>query len=247
MNDDVVDRESPLPRWAQIAAILRQRIAEQGAEVTGLSDQALTREFGVSPLTVRQAVQDLVRSGLVTRHRGRGTFVVTKQKPVQGTVDHLEAYLSEWRVKGDDVRIEILERATTAASMAVAAGLQIAPGATVGYVRRLRHADGHPLGIDYRYILVEILSQLDDTDLQRETIWETIESKVGLPTLQSNTTIRAVLASAEEAALLKIPVGSPVLTREIQLIGTSGQPMMTGHSIYHPDRFIYATTIRRRQ
>jgi len=240
---DAVDPQSPVPRWAQIAAILRQRIAEHGADLTGLSDQALTREFGVSPLTVRQAVQELVRQGLVTRRRGKGTFVVPK--PQQGSVDHLQAYLSEWNVKGDDVRIEILERSMTAASMPVAAALQVRPGQMVGYVRRLRRADGHPVGIDYRYILADIVSRLDDADLQHETVWETIEKKLGLATLQSNTTIRAVLASDEEAGILKIPPMSPVLNREIQLIGINGQPMMTGHSIYHPDRFIYATTIRR--
>jgi GntR family transcriptional regulator len=238
-----VDRNSPLPRWAQIAAILRQRIAEQGVELTGLSDQALAREFGVSPLTVRQAVQDLVRQGLLTRRRGKGTSVVAK--PRQGSVDHLEAYLSEWRVKGDDVRIEILECSMTVASIPVAAALQINPGDRVGYVRRLRRADGHPVGIDYRFLLAEILARLDESDLQQETVWETIEKKLGLATLQSNTTIRAVLASPAEAEILKIPALSPVLNREIQLIGINGQSMMTGHSIYHPDRFIYATTIRR--
>ena len=55
-NAGLLDEGSPLPRWAQIAQILRQRIADHGASLTGLSDQALAREFGVSPLTVRQAL-----------------------------------------------------------------------------------------------------------------------------------------------------------------------------------------------
>src|SRR4051812_14677961 len=133
-NGSLLDQASPMPRWAQIAQILRQRIAEQGSSLTGLSDQSLAREFGVSPLTVRQAVQDLVRSGLVTRHRGKGTFVAGK--PVQGSVDHLEAFMSEWRIEGRDVRIEVLERSRMAASIPTAAALQIKPGQMVAFLHR---------------------------------------------------------------------------------------------------------------
>lgn len=243
MDTDLIDRDSSVPRWMQIAAILRQRIAEHGTELTGLTDQELTREFGVSPLTVRQALQDLVRSGLLKRQRGKGTVVV--QKPTQGSLDHFEATLSEWRVQGRDVRISLLERSVTAANMMVAAALDIKPGQPVGYMRRLRHADGHPVSIDYRYIAIDIFERLDDTDLVHETVWETIERSLKLPTLLSNTAIRATAASEEEAQLLNIPSNSPVLLRESQLIGADHKPMVAGRSIYHPERFIYATTIRR--
>jgi GntR family transcriptional regulator len=240
-----LDTGSPLPRWAQIAQILRQRIAEQGAGIKGLTDHALAREFGVSPVTVRQAVADLVQSGLVTRHRGKGTFVVAK--PVQGSVDHLEASVNEWRVQGQDVRIEILERHRTAATIPTAAALEVRPGAIIAYLRRLRFADGHPVGIDYRYMLADLDERLDDADLAHETIWEVLERKLGLVDLQANTTIRAAAASDEEARLLLIAPRSPVLNRGFQLVTPAGQPILVGHSIYHPDRFIHATTVRGRR
>jgi GntR family transcriptional regulator len=240
--ENTVDPASPLPRWAQIAAILRQRVAQRGPQLTGLSDQALTREFGVSPVTVRQAVQQLVVEGLVTRHRGKGTFVV--QTPLQGSLDHLEAFMREWRVQGHDVQITILERSAVAASIPIAAALNIRPGQLVGFLRRLRCADGLPVAIDYRHIPWEVNAQLEDKDLEHEAIWETVERKLGLAPRQSNTTIKATAATAEEASLLDIPPHSPVLNREFQLIATNAQPVLTGHSIYHPNRFVYATTIR---
>lgn len=241
MSDNTVDRKSPLPRWAQIAAILKQRVAERGPGLTGLSDQALTREFGVSLLTVRQAVQELVKDGLVTRHRGKGTFVV--EKPLQGSLDHLEAFMREWRVQGHEVQIAVLERAVVAASIPTAAALNIKPGQLVGFLRRLRRADGHPVAIDYRYLLATLSAQLDDADLEHEAIWETLERKLGLLPRQSNTTIKAAAATAEEAELLQIPPYSPVLNRGFQLIAADGRPVLTGHSVYHPDRFIYAITV----
>ena len=221
-NAGLLDEGSPLPRWAQIAQILRQRIADYGASLTGLSDQALAREFGVSPLTVRQALQDLVRSGLVTRHRGKGTFVAGM--PVQGTVDHLEAVMSEWRIEGRDVRIEILERTRMAASIPTAAALQIKPGQLVAFLHRRRCADGHPVGVDYRYMTVELDERLDDADVEHETIWEVLEKKLGMLDIHANVTIRATAAHPNDARLLEIEPGSPVLDRGFQLVASTGRP-----------------------
>jgi GntR family transcriptional regulator len=167
-----LDERSALPRWAQIAQILRRRIADHGPGLTALSDQSLAKEFGVSPLTVRHAVQELVRSGLVTRHRGKGTFVPAK--PVQGTVDHLEAFMSEWRIDGRDVRIEVLDRTRIAANIPTAAALQVTPGHLVAFLHRRRSAEGRPVGVDYRYFPLELDERLDAEDIAHETIWEVL-------------------------------------------------------------------------
>lgn len=239
----LIDESSAMPRWAQIAQILRQRVAEHGPGLTDMSDQSLAREFGVSPLTVRQALQDLVRSGLVTRHRGKGTFVAVK--PLPGSVDHLDSFMSEWRIPGRDVRIEVLVRSRQAASIPTAASLQVKPGDLVAFLHRRRCADGHAVGVDYRYFPIELDERLDDADVEHETIWEVLENKLGMYNLHANVTIRATAARAEDARLLDIAPGSPVLDRGFQIVSASGRPILVGHSIYHPDRFIHATTVRR--
>ena len=238
----VFDRDSPLPRWAQISAILRQRVTEHGDRITGLSDQALAHEFGVSPLTVRQAVQALVNDGLLTRRRGRGTFVVPN--PMRGSLDQLEAFMQEWSVQGGAVRIEILERSVVAASIPVAAALDSRAGQPVGFLRRLRYSNDRPVALDYRYIAADLDKQLDNIDLEHEAIWETLERKLGLSARQSNTTIKASTATPQEAGLLDLPLGSPVLNRGLQLLVDGNRVALAGHSIYHPDRFVYATTMK---
>jgi len=239
----LIDERSALPRWAQIAQVLRQRVSEHGPGLTAMSDLSLSREFGVSPLTVRQALQDLVRSGLVTRHRGKGTFVVAKSLP--GSVDHLDSSMSEWRISGRDVRIELLERSRQAASIPTAAALQVRPGELVAFLHRRRCADGHAVGVDYRYYPVQLDERLDDEDVRHETIWEVLETKLGMCDLHANVTIRATAASTRDARLLDIQTGAPVLDRGFQIVSASGRPVLVGHSVYHPERFIHATTVRR--
>lgn len=231
-----------IPRWAQIADVIRERIAREGLGTTGLSDAALSEEFGVSPLTVRQAVQQLVNEGLLVRQRGKGTFVAPQA--FTGSLDHLEAFMREWSVKGGDVRIELIDRQLIAANISIAAGLGIQAGQIVGYIKRLRRADGQPVAVDYRYIPAVLNVQIEDDDLLHEAIWEIFARKLGLAPKQSNTTIKAAAASDEEAALLELPAGSPVLRREAQLIMADNQIAVAGYSTYHPDRFVYATAIK---
>jgi DNA-binding GntR family transcriptional regulator len=76
----MVSREDPAPIWQQVAAVLRQRIAD--GTITGRlpSERDLQQEFGVAPMTTRKAVRQLAEEGLVTTVAGRGTFVVRKDQ-----------------------------------------------------------------------------------------------------------------------------------------------------------------------
>jgi DNA-binding GntR family transcriptional regulator len=121
------------------------------------------------------------------------------------------------------------------------------PGQIVAFLHRRRCADGHPVGVDYRYFPLELDDRLDDDDVRHETIWEVLENKLGMFNLHANVTIRATSARDEDATLLDIPPRSPVLDRGFQIVAPSGRPILVGHSIYHPERFIHATTVRRSQ
>lgn len=238
-----IDRSAPLPVWAQIAEILRQRIEERGEDVGGLGDESLAREFGVSPVTARQAVQDLVNRGLVTRQRGRGTFVVPRAERGPGSL--LEARFQSWRMKDASSRIRVLERSRIPATLTVASELRIEPGEVIGFVRRLREVEGKTIGIDYRWIPSSLDRRLEDQDLLHDTLWEVLESKLGMTGLYADTTIRAAGATAEEAELLSVPIGAPVLGRGSRVYTSERECVLSGYSTHHQDWFIFATSIRR--
>lgn len=238
-----IDRRSPLPVWAQIAEVLRQRIEERGDEVGGLSDESLAREFGVSPVTARQAVQDLVNRGLVIRQRGRGTFVVPRAQ--RGVIHHLEARVRSWPLKDGAARIRVIERSRIPATLTVASELRVEPGEVVSFLRRVREVEGRTIGVDYRWIRPPFDRALLDEHLTHDTLWEVFEGQLGLTGLQADTTIRADGATPEEAELIGIPVGAAVLRWGAQLFTRERECVMSGYSTYHQDWFIVANTLRR--
>lgn len=229
-----------MPLWAQIADILRRRIAEGGVEPRGLADSALSIEFGVSPMTVRQAVQQLVNEGLLIRQRGKRTLVAPR--PLKGALHVMERLLEDWRVQGRDCRAEILERKVIRADAPIAKALGVNAGSDVAYVRRLRFVDGSPIALDNRYLDAALCAQFSDAELAEDPIFLLLRRKLQLPVKFATFTIRAVAADDEQARLLQVRRGSPMLDREVEVVGSDGHIFMTGNSLYHPDRFIYVTT-----
>lgn len=229
---------SKVPLWAQIADILRRRIAESDSDVTGFTDAALVAEFRVSPMTVRQAVQALVDEGLLIRQRGRGTFLA--RRPVRAQIESFEQYLAQWRFQGRDSHVEILARELVAANISLAAELGVAQGTLVGYVRRRRSIDGRPVALDHRYLPSDINALLADDEILEHGLWKAIERRTSLAVRHANLTIRASSAHEDEAELLQIPLGAPVLERGLQLVTITGRLVLAGRTLYHPDRFIYS-------
>jgi len=229
---------SKVPLWAQIADILRRRIADSDADPTGFTDAALTSEFKVSPMTVRQAVQTLVDEGLLVRQRGRGTFLA--RRPVRAQIQSLEEYLAQWRFQGRDSTVEILARELVAANISLAAELGVPQGTLVGYIRRRRSIDGNPVALDHRYLPSDINAIIADEEILEHGLWKAIERCTPLSVRHANLTIRASCAREEESELLQIPPGAPVLERGLQLVTTTGRLVLSGRTLYHPDRFIYS-------
>lgn len=238
-----LDRRSPVPYHVQIRDQLRRLILEGRLDSIQLSDVWLGRHFGVSRMTVRQALAALVAEGLIKRERGRGTLVVT---PAPGDVFALNDYVDQWQLRGDDVSARIVARTHVQANELLAAMMRIRPGRTVGHFRRLRLNEGSPVCLDDRYLPLSIFNQLDDEDLllSPNPTWKVIQEKLGTAISRIDTRILATAVAGEEAHLLEVAGGSPVLERQLDFYDSTGRVVMTGPSWFRPDRFIYRSTIR---
>lgn len=234
--------QSSKPLWQQINAILRMRLAEGILSGSQISDAALAAEFGVSRMTVRQALQPLVAEGILVRERGRGTFVASP--PVQGQLSRIEQFFEEWRLQGRSFRVDLLEREIIQATTSVAASLLIDEGDDVGMLRRLRFVDDHPIAVDTRYLPSVIDAQLSDQELVEESIWLIIERRLGIAIDHADLEIHASPASDEEAELLGLAPGVPLLDRRLRIVAADGRPVIAGRSVYHPGSFVYRITVQ---
>ena len=237
-------KQKASPLWVKVADTLRRRIQIDG-DSRGLSDIALSNEFNVSTVVIRQAVSKLVEEGLLVRQRGKGTFV-TRKEPLHGGLSALESFFDEWQLQGRRVRVELLDNRSVAASITVAAGLGVRTGEMVAYLRRLRFADELPVAVDYRWMPMDVVEGVGEQDFLQEAIWRVLRRYKNVDVAESRITIKAAAATAEVARYLEIGVGEPVLDHEVQVVDARGRVVILGSTLYHSERFVYTTTAKAR-
>jgi len=204
-----IDPSSPEPKWSQLRGILLDLVADElEADRPIPSERELGDRFGLSRMTVRQAVDRLVAEGALYRVPGRGTFVA-RAKIVMPL--RLTSFTQDMRARGLAPGAVDIGRGTVAASEVVAGSLGLAPGDPVHLVERLRTADGEPMAIERAHLPARVTPGLLDETLEDRSLYAVLQEKFGLLLDTGEQTIEAVTAAASDARLLGVSRGSPVL------------------------------------
>ena len=138
----------------------------------------------------------------------------------------------------------ILDTGYVAAEAQLAGYLGIRPGGRVLRVHRLRLADGEPMSIDISYLPARRFPGLR-RNLQNASLYETLASAYGVELAEAEETIETVLAGAEDARLLGVDVGLPLLLVSRHSFDASGSPVEWARSWYRGDRYKIVTRLRR--
>jgi GntR family transcriptional regulator len=197
-------------RYVEVAAALRERIADGGYGAGGAveSEAELGRQFKVSRVTVRRALEALRDEGLLASRKGAGWFVACDPvRQALGRVNTIESALAE---AGIEPRRRVLAFAFEPASAAVAAELGLPAGDEVLRVRRLNLAGAEPFAIVTVWVPAALGAQLSRADVERSTFYDLLPLR-GVELASATQTINAVAADRDEARLLHVPVGSPLL------------------------------------
>lgn len=235
-----IDRSGPTPLYEQIKASLLAEIqaGSGGAERQGFSDAALMQRFGVSRMTVRNALADLARQGLVQRVPGRGTFVV-RQPRVALHLDGVQRFMQDWFLPHLDPVARILTFRHTTADAEVAALLQVEKGSQVLLVRRVRDADGRPAAYDVRYVAGWCSAGITREDAKRRSLFATIARESGVEAVAVEQEVGAINADEQLAPILGVPTGHALLSRKVTFLTVGERPILTGMSLYRSDRFTF--------
>ncbi|MPY66776.1 GntR family transcriptional regulator [Deinococcus sp. SDU3-2] len=194
-----------MAKYPLIKTTLKDRLLG-GHYLEGLplpSEPQLAREFEVSRMTARRAIDELEREGYVYRVQGAGTFPTGKR--FRQGMFRVRPF-KEW-ARHPDHRTHVLRALTVGATPEIAAVLHLNAGDPVLYVHRLRTAGDEALVIEKRYINSALAPSLLDHDLSSESIHEVMIG-LGVPITRVEQNLEAVNLRQEEAELLRVPLGT---------------------------------------
>jgi GntR family transcriptional regulator len=236
--------ESPL--YARVEGVLAGEITDGNLKVGDQlpTEDSLISRFGVSRITVRRAVQNLVTRGLIEIRRGKGTFVAAPKITQQLT--ELSGFVEDMHAIGRKPAARVMGKEIVAADAAVASQLALTKGERVVRIRRVRLADGIPLSFDETFLPLDIGQKVINSNLKIEPIFSLLERKYGVPLVEAEYKLDAVPAEAEVAAALKVKERSPVFRIERTSYSTGGRPVDYERLHYRGDLVRFATRLVRK-
>ncbi|MFC5679386.1 GntR family transcriptional regulator [Aeromicrobium endophyticum] len=235
-----LDRSSPVPLYFQIAEQFERAILE-GTIAPGEridNEVALAQRLGLSRPTMRQAIQVLVDKGMLVRKRGVGTQVVHGK--IRRSVE-LTSLFDDLSAAGQKPRTEVIAVGKIAADDDVARELQLAKGADVWSLERLRFVDRQPLAHMHNYIPIDVVD-LDSFDLSETGLYAHLRAS-GIVMRVARQRIGARGASVDEARLLGERKGAPLLTMQRTAYDNAGRAVEYGRHAYRPDLYAFELTL----
>ncbi|MDF3865697.1 GntR family transcriptional regulator [Pseudomonas denitrificans (nom. rej.)] len=236
---------SPVPLYSQLKEVLRTRILDGTYPPLSRmpSEAELGNAFEVSRITVRQALGDLQKEGLIFKIHGKGTFVA-KPKAFQN-VSTLQGLGESMTQRGYEVINRLRSFKTVPANAQVAARLQVAEGESVVQIKRARLVNRELVSLEITWLPEHVGKRLEKADLVSRDIFLILENDCALPLGHADLAIDAILADAELASALEVEEGSPVMRIERLTHTADGAPLDYEHLYYRGDAFQYRLRIDR--
>ena len=231
---ETLDRASDLPLFLQIRQrLLREILDWPTADRRFPPEAQLAERFGVSKMTVRQALQGLVDQGLLARRRGAGTVVTDEAVSVERLTPALDID-AQHRAAGRSVETEVLSVLQRPALPAEAEALALAEGAAIVEIRRLRRIAGAPAALDERALEAGLAARAGfDEETAAGSIIDRL--RAAAPVARAEWRLSAHHPDAQTAALLMIGRDAPVLTRALTYRGRNGGTVMIGRTVHRSD------------
>jgi GntR family transcriptional regulator len=224
-----------VPHHRRIEQVLRERITAMRPGDRLPSDAELVAEFGVSRMTARSAMQRLAEEGLVARHPGRGSFVAAAP-PAHRRADRLMTFSREMARRGRTPSSRLVARAIRPSTRSEADALDLPLGEPIVEIRRIRLADSEPIALESVILVGSCARAVMTADLERGSLHEAITRR-GQTLRRGTGTVTAAAATSEDARLLDIRRGDPLLVERRVIADVHGRKIESTESRYPADRY----------
>jgi len=242
-----LDKRAPTPAYAQIAdavgGLLRSGALPPGYPLP--PERVLCDQFGVSRMTLRQAMGILEREGLILSHRGKGTFVAHDRLKKQQ--QELRGFTEEILARGGKPESRLLSFRQVAPPAAAREFFAMAQGENLYEIRRIRLSGGVPLTLETVQLCERLCPRLEQFDLEKNSLYRILERSYGLRLGSCVEEISAELPAAEHRRHLDLPRGVAILTIHRNTYTDSGLPLELTKSAYRGDLYSAIVHSVRRQ
>jgi GntR family transcriptional regulator len=229
MPEGAVQAAGHPPLYQQLGDVLRDSI-DRGVYRPGdpfPSESTLMNEHDVSRITVRRAISELQREGLVVTRQGAGTFVAD---PARAGAQCLVSFTSDILRHGRTPGSELISMRTQAGPDFAARQLDLAVEADLVHIKRLRSVDGQPVFLSDAYVPAAVLPDLAPDDLSRrgldQSLFRLIERRHPVPLEDGEEVATAVIANEEVCEIFELPQQSPVIRKTCLLRDRNGSPII---------------------
>jgi GntR family transcriptional regulator len=204
------------------------------------SERRLSLDFGVSRLTVRAALDELVREGYLVRRRGSGTFV-SEPKIAQELT--MTSFTEDMRRRGMRPTSRTIELKTVPAGARLGRFLKVSPSEPTMVAKRLRLADGETMAIEMLHVPSALVPGLTAKDLETQSFYELLSERYGITIAGGVQQIEPTVTNEEESEALGVPLHSPAFLFERTSRSADGKTVEFVRSIYRGDRYVLVSEL----
>ena len=245
----MIDPSDVIPKYYQLANILRQQIENEDFQPHDPipSERQLESRYNLSRPTIRQAIDLLSRQGYLYRVHGKGTFV-SPPKLQKGMLE-LTSFSEDMRNRGLTPGHKILEFGYVKPNSETKRHLEIIDDEKkVLRIKRLRFGNDEPIGLQDSFLSLDGELEITREEIEkRGSIYAILQEKFGIYPTEADETLEVTLATREEANLLKIQEGSPLLLNERTLWSQDRKAIEFVRILYRGDRYKYFVRLTRKQ
>ena len=242
-----IDRQSAVPYYHQVKEAVKVLIARGQLKPGDMlsTELGLSEQLGISRLVVHRAYRELVTEGLLIRKRAKGTFVsppIKNSFTVVGPLFGMTENLTKDGLKSSN---KILTQEVIAASEEVKGELRLPQGASVVHLYNLRLADGLPFAIEDMYFSADRFPVLAEMDMNNRSVYATLDKLYNAHPQEALDLMTAGSATREEARLLGINKGAPVMRVKRMSTDRQGLPVEYSKVVFHAERYQFVARMQR--
>jgi GntR family transcriptional regulator len=244
--NEMINFESRIPYYLQLMEILKEKVQKKewtaGDQIPG--EQDLCTLYQISRTVVRQALRELELEGVIRRRKGKGTFI-SPPKISEGLVQKLTGFYQDMVERGLKPVTKVLHQSVNPSNEKVAHFLNIESGAQVIDIQRLRYIDDEPIQLVNSYLPYDVCPSLASVDLTNRSLYEYLEKEGNVFIAKGRRYIEAVLANDNEAELLCIERGAPLLMLDSVSFSEHDRPVEYYHALHRGDRSRFEVELLR--